>query len=255
MTAYTKPYWVYTGAIEQTPCECCHPALALEDEYWECVQTGQKWPILDAEPSAEEAKSILRDFALKRILSDDGLWGDITLDLETALLNLESATETAARLAKAAQVAEEARLHAEATAMSVYTRKMAEAAMRGVKMGQGPKKLDKPCKWCCGKEAAESKKKGEPIQCWAWEYVDPKTKQRKTPRTCMYQHPGEAGWHKEWETNPSFKPDTTGAALGALRGVQPQKQSGNTTYYSARPTEKPAHGPAYTHAHKDTSCW
>ena len=109
---------------------------------------------------------------------------------------------------KSAAEAEEEVVKQKAILYEVYTRKMADEAMRGVKKGAGPKKYEKPCRWMVGKDALASRARGEAPCCWAWDYIDPKTNKRMTPHTCPFQHPGEPGWHNEWMTNNRFDPST-----------------------------------------------
>jgi hypothetical protein len=46
-------------------------------------------------------------------------------------------------------------------------------------------------------------------ECWAYEYLDPKTKTKKKPHTCPYLHPNEEGWCNEWLKNKLFDPSAT----------------------------------------------
>jgi len=50
---------------------------------------------------------------------------------------------------------------------------------------------------------SNSKAKHFYAECWAHEYVDPKTKQRKEPHTCNCFHPGQKGWKDEWLWDPA----------------------------------------------------
>lgn len=38
-------------------------------------------------------------------------------------------------------------------------------------------------------------------ECWFWEYVDPKTRQKVCKHVCNCIHPGQAGWEDEWLWN------------------------------------------------------
>lgn len=60
-------------------------------------------------------------------------------------------------------------------------------------------KIMRPCKWMYMNE--DGKTYSQHItgaQCWAWEYVDPKTGKHETPHTCKHLHPNEFGWRDEW---------------------------------------------------------
>lgn len=48
-----------------------------------------------------------------------------------------------------------------------------------------------------------SKAKHFYAECWMHEYVDPKTKQHKTPHQCNCLHPGQKGWKDEWIWDPA----------------------------------------------------
>ena len=86
----------------------------------------------------------------------------------------------------------------EAIRRECYARDVKERSTMGLRRGEAPKKLGQPCKWVIGEF------KGQ--ECWAHEYVDPKTKKRCCPHTCLRLHPGQEGWHNEWFTNRNWKP-------------------------------------------------
>lgn len=60
------------------------------------------------------------------------------------------------------------------------------------------KKIERPCKWLYIKEDNTYSKHLTGACCWAWEYTDPKTGRRETPRTCTHIHPDEFLWRSEW---------------------------------------------------------
>jgi len=91
----------------------------------------------------------------------------------------ELATEAACR-----------RIEQEALIRAQYARSSKERALIGVKRGQKPVKIQLPCKWVIGEFAGQ--------ECWAWEYMDPKSGKRECPHTCQRLHPGEAGWNPDW---------------------------------------------------------
>ena len=63
-------------------------------------------------------------------------------------------------------------------------------------------KVLKPCKWLyLNADGRTYSKHLTGAQCWAWEYVDPKTKKTEHPHTCKHCHPGEAEWHAAWDTD------------------------------------------------------
>ena len=82
------------------------------------------------------------------------------------------------------------------------------------------RKIQKPCKWLyCDESAPKSQWRRDSdgklcapstghvaSECWAWEYLDPKTKVKKAPHTCPYLHPGEEGWCSQWLNNKNYDP-------------------------------------------------
>jgi hypothetical protein len=223
MTSILKPYWVWKWC--DSPCECgccCSPTVIKENGgYTFCIQTDKRWFVVPAEPDL--TKPHVQEVCMgncpfhplltkdMHILSNAHLyqttWGDYLADLEEAMLAAETEEQKAERIQKEFQSAQEARARQDAILREVYARKMADNSTRGVntKKGEAPKKLERPCKWMCGAEAEASARRKENPCCWAWEYMDPKTKKFMTPHTCMYQHPGEPGWHDEWLSDPMWK--------------------------------------------------
>jgi len=146
------------------------------------------------------------------------LWGDEYYEAELEYFRTESPEAKEKRLAADAAAEKLSLAGAEAYKMSTY------AEIQGMKnlrhTGRGHEraigKIDSPCRWLyCDEKAPKSSwrknAKGElcaPImkaltgsQCWAHEYLDPKTKQFKKPHTCKHLHPGEDGWRHEWEAD------------------------------------------------------
>lgn len=237
-----RSWWVFDD--DNGPCRCCSSMTGFsgDDGMWTCSK-GRKWLIVDHEPSREEPHdpelcpgdcpqhplltAALAPLLLARFTGFT--WGDLAAAVEEAALAALSPEE---RLAKeqreaSARAAAEllASLAAEAARMAAY------ADQKGIqgrcKHAKG--KVMEPCLWLyCDEAAPKSQwyrnKKGELCapkrnhvtgsQCWAWEYVDPKTKQRKTPRTCDHLHPGEPGWRKEWEKDRNFRPAGAAAPAG-----------------------------------------
>ena len=104
----------------------------------------------------------------------------------------------------------------------------------GVKRGEASRKIERPCKWLYCNESAPKhqwRKNSDgklcaPMTdtiksaCWAYEYVDPKTKVLKKPHTCPFLHPGEAGWCAQWATNKHFDAQASAVAnrFSVLKG-------------------------------------
>jgi hypothetical protein len=178
----------------------------------------------------EDYGGICRCFERQKWPSYAPLWGDEYAEAELAYFRSESPEAKEARLAAdaAADAARDAA--AEAYKMATY------AEIQGIKnlrpTGKGREraigKQDKPCRWLYCNEAAPKSQwtknaKGElcaPVmkaltgsQCWAHEYLDPKTKAMKKPHTCKHLHPGEDGWRSQWETDRCC-PVGTSAAEG-----------------------------------------
>lgn len=168
-------------------------------------------------------------------LSQYGMtWGDIAYFDDLA----KEASKTLQQRQKEAnqRAAEELMrsLDAESFTMKTHAERMAIVSRQGVKRGDAARKVQRPCKWLyCNEHAPKSQWRRDKdgklcaprvehmtgAQCWAWEYTDPKTKQVKRPHTCPYLHPGEEGWHKEWETNAYWDPaDAAMGRFAALKG-------------------------------------
>jgi hypothetical protein len=127
----------------------------------------------------------------------------------------ETDADRAAR-AKALAAERAARaLDDEAIRRECYARDVKERSTMGLRRGEAPKKLGQPCKWVIGEF------KGQ--ECWAHEYMDPKTKKRCSPHTCQRLHPGQEGWHNEWFANRNWKPEPVPTAgqvrFAALSGT------------------------------------
>jgi hypothetical protein len=270
-----RSWWVFND--DNGPCGCCGfmQGYSGDDGLWSCAK-GYRWLIVDAPPTVEaphaaEACPSPGRCPQHRLLTADLVaflkaqlngfsWGEIIAADEEAALAALSAEE---RLAKAqreatARAAAEllAALEAEASRMAAY------ADLKGIesrcKHAKG--KRAEPCIWLyCDEAAPKSEwrrnKEGKLCapkraaltgsQCWAWEYVDPKSKQLKKPHTCDCLHPGEAGWRKEWDSDRYFRPGAPppsrwdglggrGAALGGAGGG----------YAAPKPAAKPAPKPA-----------
>ena len=155
---------------------------------------------------------------------------------------LRAAAETDAdRAARAAALNAERAARAlddEAIRRECYARDVKERSTMGLRRGEAPKKLGQPCKWVIGEF------KGQ--ECWAHEYMDPKTKKRCCPHVCQRLHPGQEGWHNEWFTNRNWKPvvpPTAGqvrfAALSSVPApIDARRRSGTTGIVAPPPVPK-----------------
>ena len=168
------------------------------------------------------AGTICQHYQRPPYLSIEGpLWGDEYAEAELEMLRNETPEAKAARLAAdaAADVARET--SAEAYKMAIYAEIQGVKNLRGHGRDRQIGKIDSPCRWLyCDEKAPKStwrkNAKGElcaPVlkaltgsQCWAHEYLDPKTKVMKKPHTCKHLHPGEDGWRHEWEKDRCWAP-------------------------------------------------
>ena len=111
-------------------------------------------------------------------------------------------------------------IESKAFVMKNHAEKMGVVSKMGVKRGEKSRKIQRPCKWLyCDESAPKSQwRRGEDgklcapstghvaSECWAWEYVEPKSKVKKAPHTCPYLHPGEEGWCSQWLNNKNYDP-------------------------------------------------
>ena len=211
-----KAYWIFNE--NSYPCTCCSPVSAMNDNYWECSYSWARWRILDEEPDFSKPHDLelcmgkcsyhplITSYILPLIHPElyDTTWGDYSSEFEQAYLALETAIQKCERLRREADEAEKKRIEAETHVRFLYSREMHDKSLRGVKRNEAPKKFDRPCKWMVGKDKEDSLAKGETPCCWAWEFKNPKTGKMERPRSCMYQHPSEHGWRKEWNTDPTW---------------------------------------------------
>ena len=124
-------------------------------------------------------------------------WGGIEHEFElkelARLSEKERAERAEQRRAADGALVEEVMVGAQVSHIKRYQEKMVARVQKTRQT-----KVAQPCKWCIGEHRGE--------ECWAYEYTDPKTKKRMTPRTCKWVHPGEEGWCDEWFTDPSYRP-------------------------------------------------
>ena len=120
--------------------------------------------------------------------------------------------------------------HAEVSAISraaeAYAARVARIVEDRVPRGprgapqKGPPKRNCPCKNLFYDEKQVRPGQRAPFvkyvasECWAHEYKDPKTGEKKAPHKCLYLHPGEVGWLPQWNRDRDFKPRPTGPAAG-----------------------------------------
>ena len=216
------------------------------DGYWICDQQNRTWRVLGApfNQTAQHdimdccgncAQHPLIDEQILQLFHSEALdldWGDIIMHEEFAAIQHETAEQRVAREAKEAANKAAAALTQRATEMARYARLKAQVNTVMVKDDRGKKvatirKVQEPCKWLYLDEKAPSHEwrtnrrtgKQEPpyrpyltgAQCWAWEYIDPKTKQRVVKHTCDHLHPGEEDWCAEWAKDRNYCPAATAA--------------------------------------------
>lgn len=224
----------------QFPCNCCSATLATEEGVWTCQTTHREWAILGA---------------------DEQNWGAVNEAEFAAMRAAETSLQRIVREAAEAKAEHDRELDGEASKMSSYAQHVGVLSTRKVQGQFIQRKVQKACKWLYLNEAAprsqwRKNEKGEwcaPMvrkltgsQCWAWEYVHPKTKQKMAPHKCDHLHPGEAGWRVEWNTDRAYNPQDPFTQLGAARGVAP-----------SAPSAKPKTAPSPTNqwAALDNTAW
>jgi hypothetical protein len=147
-------------------------------------------------------------------------WYSLVVEDEAEVASKETLDQKLARKNK--EAAEEAlkALSIASYEMQTHADLMAIKARHGLKKTEAAKKIQKPCKWLyCDEKAPKIKGKDGKLfspstscvmsECWAYEYLDPKTKTKKKPHTCPYLHPNEEGWCNEWLKNKLFDPSAT----------------------------------------------
>lgn len=193
-----QTFWPFNEDV--MPCECCS-VQAMEDNKWIC-STGKVWDVV--EPN---------------FIS----WGDQIYIEEQKVLAAETFDQMMARINKAAVEEAIANLSSLSYEMKTHAEIMAIKSRVGVKKNEASRKIQRPCKWLyCDENAPKSmwRKNAEgklcaPLTdkvtsaCWAYEYVDPKSKILKKPHTCPFIHPGEDGWCSQWATNKLFDPQAS----------------------------------------------
>jgi hypothetical protein len=203
------------------PCSCCWAANAM----W-AIEGGQVWLC--------GVKQVY--WGVPATWADEMDWDEAQ---RVAALSAEQrARELAARAASAAAQMAELDRHAEVSAISraaeAYaarvSRLVEDRAPRGPPLPRGAPPRGPPKRNCPCKNLFYDEKQVRPGQrapfvkyvaseCWAYEYTDPKTGEKKAPHKCPYLHPGEVGWLPQWNRDRDFKPRPAGpAAAPAPRG-------------------------------------
>lgn len=168
-------------------------------------------------------------------------WGDCCYYEELVKEARMTEDERKVEEARKAKEEEERELAEEARRMAAYAQ---EISIKSRCKSEKGHKHDEPCKNLYYDEHAPKyewvrDKKGKPCaplrrgltnsECWAWVYTDPKTKKRVEVHTCQYQHPGEEGWRKEWDTDRNFRPQTGETRFASLTSTPKQKNTWQNT--------------------------
>jgi hypothetical protein len=249
--------------------------MDYEDGYWVCELQGLTWRVLDApfDPDyfhpAEQCcgnchqHPLMTDELIQLMHSEVTglLWGDLLLDHEDEARLTETPEQCAERLKAEQALATERMLATRSSEMERYARVKAQVNTVMIKDDRGKKistirKIPEPCKWLYLDESAPKYEwrttrsgKCEPpyrshltgAMCWAWEYTDPKTKQRVVKHTCDHLHPGEEGWHIEWNTDNRWRPAPVATRdFSGLRSSAPPSSS--TPVRSGPPPSRPTPG-------------
>ncbi len=223
----------------RSPCGCCTP-LEVDDGVWTCRRSGRRWLMVDSPADLPDFTGLPHDTAgcrgsckrhplmtaeiarWNRGIQAGQSWGDLWYEEEQERMRQQSEAQRAAeRAAKEAELREQEerdRLACEAAAMA---RKAERVAVRvGVYRKQRSEKIMQPCKFlynCQGTPARPTTRRVT-TECWSHEYTDPETGKRIVKHVCDRMHPGEEGWCKEWDGNPSYRPGEPQNRFAALRG-------------------------------------
>lgn len=232
--------WCFTLDNSANPCSCCDAPRAMDhmDGYWHCDQQNRTWLVITAQSlnpfhSIEECvgncelHSLMDDTVFSMLHAEAfGIsWGDLIIADELAMRSAETPEELAARMASEAANELARTLAIKAAEMERYARLKAQTNTEVIKTDRGKftriRKIQEPCKWLYLDEKAPKHEwrrtrtgKMEPpyrphlsgAECWAFEYHDPKTGKLQIKHTCDHLHPGEEGWHEEWNTDGRWRP-------------------------------------------------
>lgn len=181
MATYTDSFWVFDD--DNTPCRCCSPMDAIENNFWNCKE--RRWYIVDSYFPLEHSSAtcegscgnpfhapFLRELHCSE-LSGYG-WGDVQYEWEHDAYNRLSSAEKAAKFsAEAAEKAEDAHLKpliAEHHAQVDRMRRCRQIA--GEKRNKGRKEAA-PCR-----SLYDYQREGGcqtlhiSTECWAHEFTD-----------------------------------------------------------------------------------
>jgi hypothetical protein len=224
---YLGPFAFAEDPDAPGPCRCCWPTNALwsfdEGTVWLCGTKRRYWGVplrWSDELDWDEAQRIAALSAEQR-----------------ARVLAERAAAAAAQMAELDHHAEVSAISRAAEAYAARVARIVEdRAPRGPPLPRGAPPRGPPKRNCPCKNLFYDERQVRPGQrapfvkyvasvCWAHEYTDPKTKERKTPHKCPYLHPGEVGWLPQWNRDRDFKPRPSGGAVGgagpAPRGARP----------------------------------
>lgn len=223
-------------------CLTCAPSLSIIGSVWTCQASGKQWEIIldtisrESPHSAEECHGISCQYhpaitpeiaRWGRRISDGDTWGNLWQEEEEDMRRSMS-PEDKARLAaeqeaeiKAKEEQDELERKARLCERYVERTAVRVGVYRKEKLG----KIMQPCKFLYACEGHPGKPTTNHVvtECWAHDYTDPVTGERKTPRICDRIHPDEPGWCKEWDGNPKYRPPTATNRFAAL-GSAPAKR-------------------------------
>jgi hypothetical protein len=247
-----KPYWLFDE--NSMPCSCCSATFAMADGYWTC-SNGRTTPILeeDVDVTQDHPASVCPGGCAQHPLTTPDFlsllicgWGEVEMAAVEAAEAAETPEQRFKRLNREAAAAAAAEMRCESSQMNRYAEIVAIKAARQEEKAQ-------PCKNLYCNEAAPKSEwvknnkgklcapvsKGVCSECWAHEYIDPRSsllvepvsgkvldagvagliktgKALKVsragkwvimmrPKTCKYLHPGQPGWREEWTTDRNWK--------------------------------------------------
>lgn len=255
--------WIFSVNPEDWPCTCCDAPRAMdhEDGYWICDIQNRTWLVIDT-PFNHLEHPLINDEIIQMIHSDATglLWGDLLLADEYAVQARETSAQRAERLQKEQEAEAERHLNNRAAEMERYARIKAQVNTIMLKDERGKKtitirKIMEPCKWLYLDETAPKHEwrttrggKLEPpyrpyltgATCWAWEYIDPKTKKRIIKHTCDHLHPGEENWCNEWNLDKEWRNNVTASRDFSYHRDFSGLRKNNTTSMPSRTTLRPA---------------
>lgn len=263
--------WTLFSDIDagRNPCACCSPMNAwTDDDIWVCRGTQQQWRILDQPVDLRQPHPVgycdgnrcpfhplltPTTAELGRVVECGMSWGDLVYEDERAALAAETPAQKAAREAKYQAEQQKFQLDLEARRMEKLAEMNEFRSKKGLRKGEKLEKVACPCKQlysCVGKPARPTTLHVS-SQCFGWDYTDP-FGVRRTPKTCIWLHPGEEGWQKEWDTNRNWRPAgqeeggwRSGSGSGSSSGYTSSRGSSQNTSRSSRSSG----GQSYNRSH------